>query len=353
MRRGSTLYYLHGDHLGSTALTTTGSGTGVSQTYCAYGKKRSGTTCASGNALATDRQFTGQKYDVTGLHYYNARYFDDHIGQFVSPDSMVPDASNLISWNRFAYAADNPLRYSDPTGHDIWDALTTVVDFAQGVGAQVGYNNTSLIPAQIHSQAPQAGESAAMQTGRFLGNVVSMVQGVAEVTFGAGVDAGGGGLCLTGVGCLAGAPAIVAGTAVIAHGGATATSGAVGAGQQLGNLYNSVMGEGNGSAKGVDWTPHGYKHFPQRFKTWKQILKGTANGGAAKYKPGIDIESLERGVWDSGTPTTNGRTWKVQEFADIIGATNGKESRWIRVEYSGGTIHGHPISQAEYLELLQ
>ena len=35
MRRGSTLYYLHGDHLGSTALTTTGSGVGTSQTYCA------------------------------------------------------------------------------------------------------------------------------------------------------------------------------------------------------------------------------------------------------------------------------------------------------------------------------
>ena len=61
MRRGSTLYYLHGDHLGSTALTTTGSGTGVSQTYCAYGKTRSGATCASGNSLATDRQFTGQQ----------------------------------------------------------------------------------------------------------------------------------------------------------------------------------------------------------------------------------------------------------------------------------------------------
>ena len=121
MRRGSTLYYLHGDHLGSTALTTTGSGAGVSQTYCAYGKTRSGTTCASGNSLATDRQFTGQKVDVTGLHYYNARYFDDHIGQFVSPDSMVPDPSSLIAWNRFAYAADNPLRFNDPTGHCVFD----------------------------------------------------------------------------------------------------------------------------------------------------------------------------------------------------------------------------------------
>ncbi|MCB9148594.1 MAG: hypothetical protein H6641_07515 [Caldilineaceae bacterium] len=118
---GSTLYYLHGDHLGSTALTTTGSGTGVSQTYCAYGKTRSGTTCASGNSLATDRQFTGQQYDVTGLHYYNARYFDDHIGQFVSPDSMVPDPTTLIDYNRFAYARANPLKYNDPSGHCIWD----------------------------------------------------------------------------------------------------------------------------------------------------------------------------------------------------------------------------------------
>ncbi|MCB9148618.1 MAG: RHS repeat-associated core domain-containing protein [Caldilineaceae bacterium] len=117
MRRGSTLYYLHGDHLGSTALTTTGSGAGVSQTYCAYGKTRSGTTCASGNSLTTDRQFTGQMYDVTGLHYYNARYYDDHIGQFVSPDSMVPDPATLIDYNRFAYARANPLKYNDPSGH--------------------------------------------------------------------------------------------------------------------------------------------------------------------------------------------------------------------------------------------
>ncbi|MCB9148593.1 MAG: RHS repeat-associated core domain-containing protein [Caldilineaceae bacterium] len=67
--------------------------------------------------MATDRQFTGQKVDVTGLHYYNARYYDDHIGQFVSPDSVVPDASTLIDYNRFAYAKANPLNYNDPSGH--------------------------------------------------------------------------------------------------------------------------------------------------------------------------------------------------------------------------------------------
>ncbi|MCB0141243.1 MAG: RHS repeat-associated core domain-containing protein, partial [Caldilineaceae bacterium] len=76
-----------------------------------------GATCASGNSLATDRQFTGQKYDVTGLHYYNARYFDDHIGQFVSPDSMVPDGTNLFDWNRYMYVRGRPLNANDPSGH--------------------------------------------------------------------------------------------------------------------------------------------------------------------------------------------------------------------------------------------
>ena len=168
MRRGSTLYYLHGDHLGSTALTTTGSGTGVSQTYCAYGKKRSGATCASGNALATDRQFTGQKYDVTGLHYYNARYFDDHIGQFVSPDSVVPDPATLIDYNRFAYATDNPLNMSDPDGHEpcptgAWGDCRPNRSYAENyrlarhyVDFHVDWNN---VPAEAQAVLKAGGET--------------------------------------------------------------------------------------------------------------------------------------------------------------------------------------------------
>ena len=39
----------------------------------------------------------------------------------MSPDSVVPDASTLIDYNRFAYARANPLKYNDPSGHCIWD----------------------------------------------------------------------------------------------------------------------------------------------------------------------------------------------------------------------------------------
>ena len=80
--------------------------------YRAYGNYR------TGSALPTDHQFTGQKQDGTGLIYMNARYYDPQIGQFISPDSMVPDPTVLIDYNRYAYARANPLRFSYQNGHE-------------------------------------------------------------------------------------------------------------------------------------------------------------------------------------------------------------------------------------------
>ena len=63
VKRGNTLYHLHGDHLGSTLLTTDGAGAATaSRAYYAYGAERS-----SSGDLQTDRTFTGQKRDATGL----------------------------------------------------------------------------------------------------------------------------------------------------------------------------------------------------------------------------------------------------------------------------------------------
>ena len=112
VKRGSDLFHLHGDHLGSTSLTTAGSVVEASRAYYAYGSERA----ASGD-LQTDRTFTGQKSDATGLMYYNARYYDLALGTFVSPDTMVPGAGQVINYNRFLYARGNPLKYMDPSGN--------------------------------------------------------------------------------------------------------------------------------------------------------------------------------------------------------------------------------------------
>lgn len=107
---GIALTYLHADHLGSTVLTTEGS-INNSQSYFAFGAKRDGGT------LTTDHKFTGQKLDGTGLMYFNARYYDPEVGQFISPDTLVPNPTVLVDYNRYMYARGNPLKYSDPSGH--------------------------------------------------------------------------------------------------------------------------------------------------------------------------------------------------------------------------------------------
>lgn len=39
------------------------------------------------------------------------------------------------------------------------------------------------------------------------------------------------------------------------------------------------------------------------------------------------------------------------EFDDIIGASEGKNTKFMRVEMSSNTIHGHPISESEFKKL--
>jgi hypothetical protein len=104
------------------------------------------------------------------------------------------------------------------------------------------------------------------------------------------------------------------------------------------------------ASKAVKWTAHGGKHVANIKMAWKDVIASTKNG-PAKYRHGTNIESLERGVWAEGQKVTNGKTWKVKEFGEEIGASEGKSSRWMRVEESAGTIHGHPISEIEFRKL--
>lgn len=93
-------------------MTTTSGTAGTQQRYHTYGTTR------SGGITATDYRYTGQFSDtVSGLIYMNARYYDPTIGQFISPDTIVPDPSNLFDYNRYMYTRGNPLKYRDPSGH--------------------------------------------------------------------------------------------------------------------------------------------------------------------------------------------------------------------------------------------
>ena len=134
--------YLLSDQLGSTTTTMT-NGVIAKESYYPYGATRSTT-----GTIPTDRLFTGQRQepsDALGLYNYGARFYSTAIGQFVSADSVTTDGLN-----RYAYARGNPVRYTDPTGHCVWEDSNCSPDdmlrFIQcGFGDGCGNNESSAL----------------------------------------------------------------------------------------------------------------------------------------------------------------------------------------------------------------
>ncbi len=120
-----TTYFYHTDHLGSTVLVTDETGATVWSTeYTPFGS----TTFEEGK-LKRAVKFTGKDLDEdTGLYYFNARWYDQSIGRFISEDPAAdPNNPNL-----YTYGKNNPLRFLDPTGLRTKEAI---VNFNNKYGA--------------------------------------------------------------------------------------------------------------------------------------------------------------------------------------------------------------------------
>ena len=122
LRVNGVLRWLATDHLGSTSITADGvSGARLAELrYRPWGETR-----YSWGATPTQRRFTGQVLDgvAGGLYFYNARYYDPALGRFTQADTIVPNPANPAGLNRYTYSANNPLRFSDPTGRFEEDQL--------------------------------------------------------------------------------------------------------------------------------------------------------------------------------------------------------------------------------------
>jgi RHS repeat-associated protein len=139
---GSKQYY-HNDHLGSTSVLTNQTGTLVEETkYDPWGEVMTGGT-------KSKFQYTGQeKDDETGLNYYNFRYYDSHIRRFTQPDDIIQDPYNPQDLNRYSYVRNNPLRYTDPSGHIAWVPIIII-------GAGAAYGGTEAV-ASYELENPNA-----------------------------------------------------------------------------------------------------------------------------------------------------------------------------------------------------
>jgi RHS repeat-associated protein len=124
MRINSTLYYVLKDHLGSASVVTDANGvtlsSGGEQRYSPYGGER-----LTPGISTTDKLFTGQRDTGLGIYHYGARFYSPYINRFLSADTVVPGYANPQNLNRYGYVLNNPLRFTDPSGHRPDDGCRT------------------------------------------------------------------------------------------------------------------------------------------------------------------------------------------------------------------------------------
>jgi RHS repeat-associated protein len=154
--------YLHNDAAGSPVAATDAQGAvRWTRGYQPYGEFAS----ATGATGADTRQFFhGKALDAdSGLQSFGARFYDPALGRFMAIDPAPWNEANLHSFNRYAFANNNPLRFTDPDGHAptpldagflIWDGLKLGVAIYTGVGVSAAAADFALSAAGMLVPAP-------------------------------------------------------------------------------------------------------------------------------------------------------------------------------------------------------
>jgi RHS repeat-associated protein len=115
-REGTQTLYLIKDHLASNRLTIPQSAAALqSHAYGPNGNPR----ITNAATVPTGRGYINERFDAeTGLQYLHARYYDPELGRFLSPDWWNPWKEG-VDFNRYAYALNDPINMSDPSGHAV------------------------------------------------------------------------------------------------------------------------------------------------------------------------------------------------------------------------------------------
>jgi len=117
-------------------------------------------------------RFTGEQHDAaTGFTHLRARQYDPVTGRFASEDPLAGSAALPQTQNPYAYAVNDPVGFSDPSGTCIWDLCigeALLVLAIIGIVAAVATHHAS-------PQARLAGDMIMMEVGTvpIFGDVLS------------------------------------------------------------------------------------------------------------------------------------------------------------------------------------
>lgn len=137
------LYYIHKDHLGSYQVITDNTGAETdSMSFGPWGNRRNPADWSyptSQTDFLFDRGFTGHEHlDEFNLINMNGRVYDPILGRFLSPDNYVQMPGYTQNLNRYSYALNNPLVFTDPDGENLIAFIIGAI-----VGAYLGGTATN------------------------------------------------------------------------------------------------------------------------------------------------------------------------------------------------------------------
>jgi len=122
-----TMFYVFSDHLGSLTTIVNASTSAVKRYgFNAWGMPRDASDWTSGytGELFAARGYTGHEHLTEfNLINMNGRIYDPILGRFLSPDPFVQMPHYPNNFNRYTYAFNNPLKYTDPSGYQNYTFL--------------------------------------------------------------------------------------------------------------------------------------------------------------------------------------------------------------------------------------
>ena len=91
-----------------------------------------------------DLGYTGQLYDPeASLLYLSARWYSPSAGRFTTSDTYMGNMTNPQTLNLYAYTGNNPVNYTDPTGHKFYGPGGGGSDTGSGSGGSGGSSGSS------------------------------------------------------------------------------------------------------------------------------------------------------------------------------------------------------------------
>ena len=131
---GDGYHSIYTDHLGSILKVTDDNGAVLAdRSFDAWGRERNPitwlyTTSSSSTPEWLIRGYTAHEMlDEFALVHMNGRMYAPLTGKMLSPDNYVQAPYSTQGYNRYAYAFNNPLKYSDPNGEWVHLAIGGIV----------------------------------------------------------------------------------------------------------------------------------------------------------------------------------------------------------------------------------